>query len=235
MRDQFTEYESKTKSEVSNSDYINENQRKRSTRISFFDGPAVDTVMDSRTTFKVSSFLPIIDSIKTERERPGKAHTEIHEYFGFLVDQDRENLSCKLISVKCHALNCFSVQEWPSSRQVGLRVYTFLAVLPKCCCWQWKQDIYGAAEHYSLTKADGVESVFSNIEVALSIYLSLFVSNYTLAREIILTLAASEIFKPVNHVARLAEQAELLRSNEHWKRHITINWLCWCYLRLCIT
>ena len=104
MRDQFTEYESKTKFEVSNSDYINENQRKRSTRISFFDGRAVDTVMDSRTTFKVSSFLPTIDSIKTERERPGKAHTEIHEHFGFLVDQDWENLNGELSSVKCHAL-----------------------------------------------------------------------------------------------------------------------------------
>jgi len=106
MRDQFTEYESKAKSKVPNSDYNNENQRKRkrSTRISFFDGPAVDTVMDSRTTFKVSTFLPIIDSLKTELERRGKAYTEIHEHFGFLVDQDRENLSCELISVKCHAL-----------------------------------------------------------------------------------------------------------------------------------
>ena len=72
MRDQFTEYESKAKSKVSNSDYINDNQRKRkrSTRISFFDGPAaaVDTVIDSRTTFKVSTFLPIIDSLKAKLE-----------------------------------------------------------------------------------------------------------------------------------------------------------------------
>jgi len=36
---------------------------------------------------------------------------------------------------------------------------------------------YGAAEQYSLMKADGVESVFQNIEVALRIYLSLMVSN----------------------------------------------------------
>ena len=71
MKDQFTEYESKAKSKVPNSEYINDNQRKRkrSTRISFFDGPAVDTVMDSRTTFKVSTFLPIIDSLNTELER----------------------------------------------------------------------------------------------------------------------------------------------------------------------
>jgi len=36
-----------------------------------------------------------------------------------------------------------------------------------------------AAEQYSLLKADGVESVFPNIEVALRIYLSLMAINCT--------------------------------------------------------
>ena len=81
IREQFTEYESKAKSRLPDSDYSDTNRRvrKRSTRISFFDGPAIDTAMDARSTFRVSTFLPIVDSLKTELERRGKAYTEIHE------------------------------------------------------------------------------------------------------------------------------------------------------------
>ena len=107
IREQFTEYESKAKSKLPDSDYSDTNRRtrKRSTRISFFDSPAVETAMDSRATFKVSTFLPIVDSLKTELERRGKAYTEIHERFGFLVDRNRKDdkdLDGESIRAKCY-------------------------------------------------------------------------------------------------------------------------------------
>ena len=60
--------------------------------------------MDSRTKFRVSTFLPVVDSLKTELERRGQAYTEIHERFGFLIDRNLKDLSQEFISTKCQAL-----------------------------------------------------------------------------------------------------------------------------------
>lgn len=180
IRDQFAEYETKAKSKVPDSEYsrVNQRQRKRSTRISFFDGPAVEAVMDSRAAFKVSTFLPIIDSLKTELERRGKAYTDIHENFGFLVDQNRENLSCELSSVKCHTLASVYKDDLVADELASeyLHFQNYCQIVIDAANNENKKTL-GAAEQYSLMKADGVESVFPNVEVALRIYLSLMVSN----------------------------------------------------------
>jgi hypothetical protein len=55
-------------------------------------------------TFKEVTFLPIVDSSKTERERRGEACTHFHERFGVLVDRNKEKVNCEYISDKCHAL-----------------------------------------------------------------------------------------------------------------------------------
>jgi hypothetical protein len=55
--------------------------------------------MDSRAAFEVSTFPPITDSLKNSLECRVKAYTGIHEYFSFLGDPNRENLSSELISV----------------------------------------------------------------------------------------------------------------------------------------
>jgi len=64
IREQFTVFESQAKSRLPHADYSDTNRRvrQRSTRITFFDGPAAETVMDSRTTFRVSTFMPVVDS-----------------------------------------------------------------------------------------------------------------------------------------------------------------------------
>lgn len=166
IRDQFTEYESKAKSKLPDSDYSNvkQRQRKRSTRISFFDGPAVETAMDSSAMFKVSTFLPVIDSLKTELERRGKAY--------------RENLSCELINIKCHALASMYKDDLVADEMVSeyshFQEYCQIAAAAAA---ESENKTFGAAEQYLLMKADGVESVFPNVEVALRIYLSLMVSN----------------------------------------------------------
>ncbi len=66
IREQFTKYELETKSRLPDSDYCNAKKcvRKRSTRTSFFDDHAVETAMDLRTKFKVSTFLPIVDLLR---------------------------------------------------------------------------------------------------------------------------------------------------------------------------
>ena len=55
IREQFIEYQSKAKSRLPDSDYNETNRRvrKRSTRISFFDGPVINTAMNARSTFRV--------------------------------------------------------------------------------------------------------------------------------------------------------------------------------------
>jgi len=65
IREQFTEYESNARSRLPDSDYSDANRRVRKrVRYVFFDGPALDTTMDARSTFRVSTFLPIVDSLK---------------------------------------------------------------------------------------------------------------------------------------------------------------------------
>jgi len=73
IRELFTEYESNARSRLPNSDYSDASRRVRkdSTQIRFFVGPSLDTAVDARATFSVSTFLPIVDSLKTELERRG--------------------------------------------------------------------------------------------------------------------------------------------------------------------
>jgi hypothetical protein len=178
IREQFTEFESQAKSRLPNSDYSDTNRRvrKRSTRITLFDGPAVETAMDSRTTFRVSTFLPVVDSLKTELERRGQAYTEIHERFGFLIDRNLKDLSHEFFSAKCQALALTYKDDLVADDLVSE-----LSQFRHYCHSHADNEIeaLGAAEQYSLLKADGVESVFPNVEVALRIYLSLMVSNCT--------------------------------------------------------
>jgi len=73
IREQFTVYESNARSRLpdSNCSDANRRVRKRSIQIRFFDGPSLDTAMDARSIFSVSTFLPIADSLKTELDRRG--------------------------------------------------------------------------------------------------------------------------------------------------------------------
>jgi len=121
IREQFTEYESNVMSRLPDPDYSDANWhvRKRSTQIRFFDSPALDTAMDARSTFRVSTFLPIVHSLKTELVRRGKAYMEIHECFGFLVDR---NLQKDLI------------QERSSCWRASLRTFTISSLL-SFACW----------------------------------------------------------------------------------------------------
>ena len=167
IREQFTEYESNARSRLPDSDYSDANRRvrKRSTQIRFFDGPALDNAMDVRSTFRVSTFLPIVDSLKTELERRGKAYTEIHERFGFLVDRNLQKdltLSYELIRAKCQALASTYKNDLVADELVSQ-----LSQFRHYCHSHADSEVetLGAAEQYSLLIADGVQSVFPNVEV----------------------------------------------------------------------
>jgi len=71
IREQFTEYASNARSRLPDSDYSDANQRvrKRSTQLRYVFLKALlalHTALDACSTFRVSTFLPIVDSLKTE-------------------------------------------------------------------------------------------------------------------------------------------------------------------------
>jgi len=168
IREQFTEYESNARSRLpdSNCSDANRRVRKRSIQIRFFDGPSLDAVMDARSIFRVSTFLPIADSLKTELDRRGKAYTEIHERFGFLVDRNLQKdltLSNELIRAQCQALAAIYKNDLVADELVSE-----VSQFRHYCHSHADSELVtvGAANQYSLLIADGVKSVFPNVEVA---------------------------------------------------------------------
>ena len=87
-----------------------------------------------------------------------------------------KDLNNELIGVECQALASLYKDDLFADKLVSK-----LSKIRYDCHSHADSEIetLGAAERYLLLKADGIQSVFPNIEVALRIYLSLMVSNST--------------------------------------------------------
>jgi len=122
--------------------------------------------MDARSTFRVSTFLPVVDSLKTGLERRGEAYAEMHERFGFLVDRNLQKdltLSNEFIRAKCQALASTYKKDLVADELVSE-----LSKFHHYCHSHADSEVetLRAAEQYSMLIADGVQSVFPNVEVA---------------------------------------------------------------------
>jgi len=160
---------------VDNSEY-HDNQRrsaKRSTRLTFLEGSAVHTVLDASASFRVNTYLPIIDSLITELNKRGEAYEEISTRFTFLNKLTRMNT--EEIARSCEKLSSFYHQDLDEHDLVsecehlkhyitGSHLEMFEPSMPKI---------------YATIKNDKLESTFPTIEIALRIFLSMMVTNCT--------------------------------------------------------
>ena len=85
-RDKFSEYESKARSMCPEADYSDgkKRQRKRSVRISRYDGAAEEILLSKTEKFKVETFLVILDTLISELTNRAKAYSLIGNLFFFL-------------------------------------------------------------------------------------------------------------------------------------------------------
>ena len=175
IRDKFEDYERKAKAETTNSEYHDNKRRapKRSRRITFLKGPAVDTVLDASAKFRVHTYLPIIDSLITELNRRGEAYEEISTRFTFMIKLVHMNTD--EIMKSCAKLATFYHQDLDEHELVSeceqLKHYISLS-FPQ-------MSELSMSRIYTMIKKDNLESTFPNIEIALRIFLSMMVTNCT--------------------------------------------------------
>ena len=71
-----------------NTEYTDESKgtKKISRRMAFFDGEAEEMEFQGSLKFKVETYLPCIDSLKSNLEKRSTAYEKINDNFGFLVN-----------------------------------------------------------------------------------------------------------------------------------------------------
>lgn len=175
LRDQFGEYERKAKERCIDSEYseLHKRVRKRSVRITFFEGPAEDTIKDVRQKFKDETYLPIIDSLNIELKKRAEAYENINSRFNFLVNL--RQLDKKQIMQQSENLATFYSEDLDQQELFSecLHLQHYLSV-----AFEGETSITMSAI-YTMLKNDALESTFPNVEVSIRMFLSMMVANCT--------------------------------------------------------
>lgn len=179
LRDKFIDFEAKAKHIAKQADYADttssSRKRKRSIRITCFEGAAPDTVLIGSSKFKVETYLPVIDSLSQALSHRLSAYETIHGLFSFLLalpelDSPSIENSCKLLA---------------SVYSIDLDEKEFIAECEHfkhhihCQSKQQKPTKLSMSYLYRVIKEDCLESTFPNLEIALRIYLTLMPTNCT--------------------------------------------------------
>ncbi|XP_045609870.2 uncharacterized protein [Procambarus clarkii] len=87
-RDKFSVCEFKARSMCPDTDYSDgkKRERKRSVRLSRYDGSAEEVPNTEPEKFKLETFLPILDTLIFELTKPVKAYSQIGNLFSFFSD-----------------------------------------------------------------------------------------------------------------------------------------------------
>ena len=85
IRDKFSDYELKARSRCPDSDYSDgkKGERKRSVRLTGYDGSEEDILLNKSEKFKVETFLPDLDSLNADLTKRAEAYSWIGNLFSF--------------------------------------------------------------------------------------------------------------------------------------------------------
>ena len=141
------------------------------------DGPAPQVVMTGEDKFKVESFFVIIDAVVCDLNRRIDAYAEIDKRFCFLKAETCPGSPAAMGAIRSVIYDCYAgdldddfLNEW-----VQWRVFIDELVLNEGSSAS-VQQMLETMKRYS------IEIGFSNVHVALRIYLSLPVSNCPVER-----------------------------------------------------
>lgn len=96
QRNHFSQFEDLGQKKSGHSDYKIQRKRKRSIRLTQFEGSAVETSLPPAEMFRSNVFLPIIDNFVSRLEKRIDAYKPIVRLFGFLHNLTRLSKECLL-------------------------------------------------------------------------------------------------------------------------------------------
>lgn len=168
LREKFDEIELEAKEMLPDVDYRAIHRRQRTRTRNLMDGDAPETVMDPRTRFRVSTFIPIIDTLTANISSRSKVYKEVMEKFQFLteVNQSDQDLKQNLENLEQHLPQDISV----SSLQEFLHFNAFV----RTNIDENSRDFQGL---YLFIIENGLQNVFPNVESILRLFLSLMITN----------------------------------------------------------
>lgn len=172
-RDDFSDIEAKAKELVPGSDYKASTQRTRRRRTQCNDGPAPDALenLSPRDSFRIKSFLPMIDSLTTNLRQRATAYTDIAAKFSFLVNL---NASKEEITESLERL----IEDYPND--VNMNIVTEIQNFHN-----YVKQVYGNeprktfVELYQIIFKDVLFSAFPNVECLIRLFLTLPITNST--------------------------------------------------------
>ena len=172
MRGKFHEFENKVKELLPNVEYSSVTSRIRKRKVQPNDGDAPECTFSPRDNFRVNGFLLIVDTLIHEIKRRGKVYFEVGEQFSFLNDftltekEYREAIST-LISFYSDDLEDF---------------YSELKQFHNYVQSKFERNEFTHSQLYEILLNDQLSTVFSNVEIALRIFLTLMITNCSAER-----------------------------------------------------
>lgn len=173
QRDSFNDYELKA-SEISGTNYSDENQRVRKRKRHHDDGPAEEAILSGREKLKIETYLPVLDVLHSELTRRLESYQEVNSLFGFLTDfliktDDQIKEACtKFCDLYSEDIEREFINEMVQFKYFVLQLED-----------AGKDNIVAAEKSYKLILNNMVQSAFPNVMIALQIYRSLMITNAT--------------------------------------------------------
>ena len=187
-RDEFERFESLAKDMLPGVDYKETQKRNRIRKKMPNEGNALEDKRSARDNFRISTFYEILDKLTTEMKRRGKIYTNIAHKFSCLTDvpnatQQGANYS-QYSDRQRYLKTCqMLIDAYPEdlNNALSTELQQFhLYVLHKF--ETTKKTSFTHMELYKIIMDDKLESVFSNVEIALRIFLTLMVTNCSIER-----------------------------------------------------
>lgn len=172
IRDKFNEYELKARERCPNSDYSDakNRKRKRSVRLTKYNGPEEEVLLHKSEKFKVETFLPVLDSQNTKLTKCAKAYSWIGNLFSFFsqlktIGADDLNQKCKDLANVHHQHPDYDdlVNECTHFKHY-MHLDENCKTLP--------------ALHRKII-SDNLKSVFPNVQIALGVFMCMMLANCT--------------------------------------------------------
>lgn len=175
MRNMYDVYEKKARLKSINKEYQDKIQRKKKRKLMNDETSRSDTELDGHQTFKIKTFLVIIDRLNGELRKRITAYEQVCENFDFFFNII--NLTPSKVSEASEKLQKYYHDDLASTfSNECVHFRSFLLTLPS-------DDLPNTAlKMYSMIKKNNYQDLYPYVEIALRIFLSCPISNCSAER-----------------------------------------------------
>lgn len=215
LRDKFDYFESSAREKNPNSDYKDLSQRtkRRSSRLTFFDGSATSVQLNGKERFKIETFIPIIDALGVHLKQRLSSYKDISQRFGFFFRL--KTLNCEELRQSCKE---FAEIYYEDVNEKELEIECLHLTEYLKIDQSENEGTNSILEIYHLLKENKIEDTFPNVEIALRIFLSMMVTNcsgersFSKLKRIKNELRSTMLQERLNSLSLMSIECELLEN-----------------------